>query len=380
MQKWKNNLITFSGTLVLTFLLSLFLTSDISLFAFMSKLNVANDFHISDFYSRVVNEENPKLDENIAIIDIAGCSRSEIADIIAEIETYNPAAIGIDILFKEKSDSVSDNKLVNAINSCENIVLATFAGNATSGEYARSEYFSDSISDKNNYGNVALETTSKLPTGVVRNFRFHYPAGNSGSLPSFAAQLVKKAFPDKYAENAELNYIYYPGQDYYVYTPTDMTDFGAEMKDRIKGRIVLLGNYSGNDDLHRTPISEATYGLRIHAAIISTILSNHYVTEIPSYGSWLIAILICTMIILLKLALQTKKYGAFAVRICQILLIALSVLIGCYIFKDLRIVIDINKIVLMLLLGILSMDIWTGIYGFYSDMRERKKLKHTKQD
>ena len=97
------------------------------------------------------------------------------------------------------------------------------------------------------------------------------------------------------------------------------------------------------------------------------------VKEIPSIWSWLIAIIVCTAILLLKLALQSKKYGAFAVRICQILLIALSVLAGCYIFKELRIVIDINKIVLMLLLGLLSMDIWTGIYGFYSDISNRKR-------
>ena len=82
MNKCKSNIVTLSGTLCLTFLLSLFLTSDISLFAFMSAMNVGNDFKISDFYSRVANTFQQNVNEDIVIIDIADCSREQIAETI----------------------------------------------------------------------------------------------------------------------------------------------------------------------------------------------------------------------------------------------------------------------------------------------------------
>jgi len=369
MNKCKSNIVTLSGTLCLTFLLSLFLTSDISLFAFMSAMNVGNDFKISDFYSRVANTFQQNVNEDIVIIDIADCSREQIAETIENIEACRPAAIGVDIIFREKSDSLTDNRLRNAVNGSGNIVLATSADNA-SGEYIRSSYFSDSIASKGNYGVTNLETTSGLPTGVVRGFRHSYPIKND-TFPSFAALLVEKAFPERYAKHGEKETIYFPGQLYFHHTTEELAQYGKELG--LEGKIILLGDYSGSDDLHRTPISEQLSGIEIHAAAISTIMDGKPVKEIPSIWSWLIAIIVCTAILLLKLALQSKKYGAFAVRICQILLIALSVLAGCYIFKELRIVIDINKILLMLLLGLLSMDIWTGIYGFYSDISNRKR-------
>ena len=79
MKKWKDNLITLAGTLGVTLLLSLFLTSDISLFAFMSALNVGNDFKISDFYNRFADDMTPRTDKNIAIVDIGNCNRMQIA-------------------------------------------------------------------------------------------------------------------------------------------------------------------------------------------------------------------------------------------------------------------------------------------------------------
>lgn len=369
MRKWGNNLITVAGTLTLSLLLSLFLSSDISLFAFMSKLNVGNDFHISDFYSRVANETQ-YADGDIAIIDVAECDRRQIAQAITSVEACSPAVIGADISFAERSDSITDRMLVSAINNCRNIVLATFADyDKETGRYVRTEFFSDSISGKGNYGNVRIETTSGLPTGVVRNFRLSYPLSDSDSLPSFAALIVRKSFPERCHANDGVGYIFFPGKDYQSYKPSEI----GENKEALKGKIVLLGNYSGSDDLHRTPVSEQTYGIGIHAATISTILDGDHVKEIHSAGNWILAIVISSAILLIKLGIQSKKYGALTVRLCQILFIALTVLAGCYIFKTFHVVIDINKIVLMLMLSILSMDIWTGLYGFYSDISNHHK-------
>lgn len=371
MKKWKDNLITLAGTLGVTLLLSLFLTSDISLFAFMSALNVGNDFKISDFYNRFADDMTPRTDKNIAIVDIGSCNRMQIAKIIEDVESCNPAVIGLDVLFLEKSDSITDKKLADAINSCKNIVIATsIEMDGTTGNFRRSNMFSDSITAIGNYGCINLE--ARYSTGVVREFRNAYATDN-GDLPTFPTLIVKKANTEKYAAHTarehESETIFYPMQAFSIYTPADVAAVGESLK----GKIVIIGDLSDGNDLHRTPISEEYYGTKIHAATIATILNGNYVREIPATGSWIIAILTCTAILLLKLALQSKKYGAFVVRICQILLIGLSVFAGCHIFARLHIVIDINKIVLMLLLGILSMDIWTGAYGIVSDRLKRRK-------
>ncbi|MDE5881691.1 MAG: hypothetical protein K2H60_08160, partial [Muribaculaceae bacterium] len=60
----------------------------------------AADFRFSDFYTLVANHRaEASYEKDIAIVPVDGCTRSQIAEAISNIDFCAPAAVGLDIFF-----------------------------------------------------------------------------------------------------------------------------------------------------------------------------------------------------------------------------------------------------------------------------------------
>ena len=55
------------------------------------------DFKMSDVYNSVVNQTSETLrSKNVAIVNIDDCSREEVAEVIRLLDSFSPAAVGLD--------------------------------------------------------------------------------------------------------------------------------------------------------------------------------------------------------------------------------------------------------------------------------------------
>ncbi len=288
-------------------------------FEFFNVLDDAfEDFNITHlYYAKIRDQKTVPAEQNIVLVNIGKLGRRDIAEQINLINAHKPKVIGIDVRFfgLREDDPIGDFLFEQALKNTENMVLVS----------------------ELNFPNAKQQTWDTLllpPPEFLQHVTTGYAnIGNKesvnfpfwGTIPPkdkltngqeehcFAAK-VMEAYDPKLAEafmkrGKEEEIIYFKGNlDKYPKLEFYEIAEGKFSPDMIAGKIVLMG-YMGDgyrthffdEDKFYTPLNEVLigrstpdmFGVVIHANILSMILEDKYINEMPVWLSLLVAVLIC---------------------------------------------------------------------------------------
>ncbi len=334
-----------------------------------------NDFTLSDIYAQIANDRAVrKLDDRIAILDIGHGGREEIAEMLEILTLCGPSAIGLDVNFEEAREN--DNRLLNAISNAPELVLplgVTAIGNSF--KISDKPFFYDSIKNPS-YGVINLTTLSGK--GNIREFTVNFPMANGEESPSFVTALLGKIAPDikdELLRRGRRNEISaYHSREYNIYDLNDL----LEAPEKFTDKVVLIGALDDASDMHATPINSYMPGVMIHAHALSTALDRDWYISLPKWADYLIAFVLCFLIILATVGIRNGIRGLL-VRILQVILAYAAVRIVYSLFIDNHVICNFSTTLLMIAFGLFAVDIWNGIASLINlTSRQIKSLKNKK--
>jgi CHASE2 domain-containing sensor protein len=330
------NLTNFFGTV--TVFVFMWLLQSISLnFDFLNVFEqVLSDYDLTDvYYTKFRQNEQVPFEDEVILVNIGNLSRSGIAEEIRIISKYNPKVIGIDGFFVnlKPDEPEGDSLLSEAIKGCKNFVLGTKVDmfnpekNTWDTLIKSNEIFSATA--HSGFVNVISEE-GKGDFVTWRSVPAVEKLTNGQIEPCFAAKIMEfynKDIADKfYARGNEVEQIYFKGNlDKYV--KLDVDDVLSENFDStlLQGKIVVMGymgagytDYFWDEDRFYTPLNENQvgrgypdmYGVVVHANIISMMLEDKYVDELPSWVAYLAAFLVCYFNIAVFInILESERFG-----------------------------------------------------------------------
>lgn len=324
------------------------ITSDTLLSAFCG----SSDIEICDFYNRVrANRSQKSFDEDIIIVNVDNLfERSEIADLIKVIASANPAAIGVDLLFEDDKDPLSDSQLLYTLEAVPNLVVAQ--------RYNEYDYVPqrDFISEKlPNIKRGMANLTSTVYKGIIRETTFFF--GENQEYPSLEVALMSIIDNDvenklKIRSTEEL--IRFNPKEFYVAEPVEIYNLSSLVKDKI----VLIGTINEEGDLHKTALSDDTAGVLIHANIMSMILHKDFTNTHSWIYNIILGLLSCILLGWMYVYLNATQN--IAMRFFPIVWIAVLSFLGCWAFDKFGIYLDAPNTLLLAFISLLVLDIWTA--------------------
>ncbi len=354
--------------------------------AFDSLGEALSDVEFTDYvFSRL--REDPKVDTSIVLVNIGSLTRRQIGEEINIISKYKPRVIGIDSFFDCQglnydtlscpalSDELGNLLFADAIRSAGNVVLVTklLRNDSTLG---KDQFDTLRRSDARFREGALAEGFANLETDAafqddVKTCRIFNPVMtvSDSAHRAFAVELAfqyDSAKANKFLKRGNFSEVInyrgnvfdilgttnYP-QMYYTLSVEDVftENFVSEM---IKDKIVIfgyLGNYWGDPswaDKFYTPLNKKMagkanpdmFGAVIHANIISMILNEDFVNQMPDWQQIAMAILICLLNVALFSIINTYLplyYDGITKLLQLIQLLAYSlimvVIFNLYLFK-----------------------------------------------
>lgn len=317
--------------------------TDLKIFSAFDPLGEAlGDVEMTDIaFSQL--REDPELDLNVVMVNVSKLSRREIAQQINIISQYNPKIIGVDVFFNcpnnlrdtincpALKDVMGNYMLAKAIEDAGNVVLVTkvLQSDSLFSEGIVDEYDSLRRSDIEIRGN-ALEGFANLETDAetqeafktCRSFVPRISVQNDTVLAFSVkiAMLYDSVKTKRFlARNNYSETINYRGNILDLHNASSFSgrffaldwyqalDPEYVLPELIKDKIVIMG-YMGDDfedtswdDKFFTPLNKQyagktnpdMYGPVVHANIVSMILNEDYIDELPDWLEWVIAIILC---------------------------------------------------------------------------------------
>lgn len=311
---------------------------------------------MTDLYAQVANNRPVRmLDSDIILVDIGHGDRAAIAEIVDQVNFWQPRVIGLDIIFPEETPA--DSLLLSAMHQANVIVLPIGLNETTSGNFEISEtsfFYPD-----NKLIFAASNLPSKYEGTTIREFVTSFPLIDTDSILSFPMAVAKaydaKSVSDVVGRKNRLETIDYASREFIVMTADDITTDGDILTDKI----VLIGALSDGTDLHMTPIDSNMSGLNIHAASIATILKGRYFDPVFRCPPWVPACLLCFLFLLVREFAKTQMKGCVT-RILQFVIVYLVVRIGYSMYVDNYRIFDFSYTLLMLMFGLFAIDILMG--------------------
>lgn len=311
-----------------------------------------------DLYTLSVNRSPVKQQSDIVLLPIDGCSRQQVTSLIKALRPMPVSAIGVDITFPYSEEK--DMELIDAILSDERIVMASRENGS---------YFEKALESLGtSFGSIRLDVDTRYD--VVRSFTYTHPC-QSGALSSFESQLAHIAQPESYEHLFPLDkssYISYANVHFDTIPATLLLDSMRDTEliaNRLKGKIVLLGDLNQVSDTYRTPLQPDMPGVVIHAYVLSTMLYHRYIRTPPVEFSWVMAIIISIFFSWLMLVFKWKMEDAegLLLRVTQLVLMLIVVCFGVLAFNYLHLYFNMEPIFFALAIQAVMLDIWVGIMG-----------------
>jgi len=315
----------------------------------LTKLNVFNafdtlgealaDVELTDYVFSALRED-PNVDQDIVLVNIGTLSRRQIAEQLTIISRYKPRVIGIDSFFDCRgrnydtlscpalSDEMGNLMFGEAIRAAGNVVLvtkllredSTLSVNEFDTLRRSDPLFRDGALAEG-FANLETDAAFQDDVKTCRNFNPVMIVSDSAHR-AFAVELAlhyDSTKTNKFLKRGNLSeVINYRGNVFDVMGTTnypqmfytlDVDDVYNEnfVSEMIKDKIVIfgyLGNYLGDPswaDKFYTPLNKKMagkanpdmFGAVVHANIISMILNEDYVEQMPEWQEIGMAILIC---------------------------------------------------------------------------------------
>lgn len=315
------------------------------------------DFSVSDLYAQVADRRPVRtLDSDIVIVDVGHSDRRQIAEILDQVNFWNPKVVAVDIMFR--SQMPGDSLLLSALEATPRIVLPIGLTEENTGDFKISEvpFFYPAL--KAEY--AATNLPSEYEGGTIREFATGFRLNDGGTINSFpvaaAGAYDPKSLEALKKRGNHLETIDYASREFVTLTPEDLVSDG----DLLSGRLVLIGANTDSDDMHSTPVNSYMSGVRIQAASIATVLSGHYYDNAFDFPAWLPACILCFLILLTRELTKSQLRG-FITRLMQLLTVYLAVRIGYSLYVDSSKIFNFSYTMLMATFGIFANDIWAGL-------------------
>jgi len=224
-------------------------------------------------YSEVVQTD--KIDPDIILFNISNGDRTDIANLLLDIEKCNPLAVGVDVIFPENKLSVEDSILANAFEKIHSDILAY--------KFDSTEKEIRSIDKFRKLGLAEGYTNLYQIDGVTSHFT-PIKELNGKLAESFALKIIKQwkpGFKYNFSIDESIPILFQRSlQQYYYFVSEDLLD--KNVCDLLKNKVILVGFLGPGDETKQyTPIRRNdknierkpdTYGLVVQANAIRTIL------------------------------------------------------------------------------------------------------------
>lgn len=340
--------------------------TDMKIFSAFDPIGKAlKDFELTDYAFSNLRPE-PVVDQRIVMVNIGVLTRREVAEQIRIISGYKPRVIAYDGFFNcegglrdsvncpQLLDTLGNLLLSNAIQEAGNVVLATKLLQSDSlGQFDVDEYDSLELSDPMFRDFAIGEGYASLPTNAtyqedVKIVRSIYPKVNIGKKEAlyFGVQIAMQYDSTKtkkfLARNNREELINFRGNIEVMQLrlntlkneETGTTNFKTMfyvvdtyqilnqevLPEMFKDNIVImgyLGDYLGDpawEDKFFTPLNKIVagranpdmFGPVVHANAVAMILNEDYVDQLPAWGPYMIAFVVCLLTIALFILIDTK--------------------------------------------------------------------------
>lgn len=289
------------------------------------------DFELTDLYFSKIKARNVQ-DTAVAIVDIDTLSRGSIAKVIQQLNKNDVAVIAVDAYFSEPANPDDDSALWAAFRDAhDKLVLAGYYvedDNQSPAWHTSHERFG-----LHSTGHINLVGDEEKGT-TIRHFRpalFEQHALSVEAVRKYDEQKADEVL--KRGKEYELiNYI--GGIDQFTHISGIELLSDPSLGELLKGKIVLLG-YAGRiaeknslEDAHFTPLNDViggrslpdTYGVVIHANIISMILRNDYINKVPTVINFTVALVVGLLHVLayVYFFVQRHKWFHLVAKISQL--------------------------------------------------------------
>ena len=359
--------------------------------------NALGDFDVYDIvYSRLLEEQS--VDTNIVIVNIGDLSRKELSEQIEVLNKFQPAVIGIDAFFESPKDPENDSLLSAALSKCRHLVMVDKLDKFDE----QTNHFGALHSSLKNFSRYSSGGYANLPNDddvgfrTIREFRPKEIVKDSVAL-SFSAKISgiykKDALNKMLARNNHNEIINYRGNynRFYFIDTYQYTDPSADFS-FIKDKIVLMG-YMGPDlrtktleDVFFTPLNVKyagksfpdMYGIVIHANIISMILNGNYVNLMPSWISYLLAVIICFLNVKMLMAINSRFKDWFngLTKVFILIYTVLNLFLSLEILHYFNYRINLTAALIAIVLGNTAIEIYDNyIQKIYSKFKKTGELK-----
>ncbi|WP_038032826.1 CHASE2 domain-containing protein [Thermonema rossianum] len=389
-----------------------------------------NDFDITDIYYSRIRGVDIEADTNIVLVNIGNLPREGIAEQLHIIRQFSPAVVGIDAFFSHLRGEPGDTLLAEALAQTPHAVLVTkvdYTSETMLKEWKPGELvpFDTLITSHPFFAQHALGGFANLITPATReNALISDLAGGLETCRSFAPQEITKdgkkhiAFAVKMAEilapekakrflerNKEVEYIHFRGnfqkftvvdwpQLFEMYDAAMQGDEGAQtaLQNIFRNKAVLLG-FMGNTlnevsplDKFYTPMNpnyvgraeRDMYGVVVHANILSMILHEEYVDEMPTWLNLTIGSLVLLFSIMVFSVLYHKAdfwYDGLSLLIQAILVLFLLYMI-IIVFDKFSMKVDWGLAFLGVILSANLVEIYYGVVAKVAErFNKRKQMK-----
>lgn len=320
------------------------------------------DFDYNDLaYSQFDKNGHTSVDTNIVVVNIEDGNRAEITAMLEKIMLQKPAVVGVDVVFNEPKDPVTDAALTNLFTQHNNIVLAYNL--SIEKDKTAAEGFLYPKAKQKGYANFVGEEG-----GSIRHFA---PViKKEEEYISFSAAIMKIADIKKYEQLIARHHSTEPinysrsADKYILLSGRDIMEMDMSAIS-LAGKTVLVG-YVANDlnieDKHFTPLNKKSVGksvpdmpgVFIHANIISMVKSGDYVSKWPGWMVWTLAVLLCWLHMSLFIRYFIDKHIWFhlVAKIAQVLSAVLIVYLGLLFFYKWDIKINLTPTFVAIILAV----------------------------
>jgi CHASE2 domain-containing sensor protein len=364
--------------------------TDLKIFTAFDVIGQAlKDFELTDYAFSSLRPD-PEVEQRIVLVNIGSLSRRQIAQQIQIINQFKPRVIGIDSFFDcegglrdsincpQLLDTLGNLLLSNAIQEAENVVLAEkllqtrSLAKIDTDVYDSLEYSDPLFSDYAKGGFVSLPTNAtyqedvklcrslfpKMKVNGKDELAFsvqiamqydsvkakHFLARNKPEeLINFSRNIEVRQLRLNSLKNDETTTTNF-GTLFYVVDVQEMLR-GEVLPELFKDNIVImgfLGDYLGDpswDDKFFTPLNKKVagranpdmFGPVVHANVVTMILDETYIDEIPNWGKYSIAFVVCLLTVALFILIDKKLptwFDALSVliQLVELLLISLFII------------------------------------------------------
>ncbi len=261
------------------------------------KKSVSTHSFVETFNRYAATQEIMATSDNVVVVDVGGGpNRGKMASVLNKVDSLDPMAVGIDVIFATPGEKAVDEQLMQAINSMKSHVVLATAKPEGSKQVLKS-YFADSLGIKSGHVMLGIDEKEVLTFNAIQE--------GDTSMVAHLNKMWNEYYDIKEPFSLREDPILIDYNVDCAVVPAENLDSCAEM---IEDHIVLIGDASSGSDIKRVPTEKGVMpGVMIHALCLETLHSMEGYPKTVSFAwNLLLAFVLCYVMELLLSLVQTK--------------------------------------------------------------------------